>query len=48
METTIGNIRKQVDELCMQIEKRIKELGDIDIMTLPFRPVNQRVTKQNM
>jgi len=39
METMIGNIRKQVDELCIQIEKRIKELGDIDIMTYRSDPL---------
>mgnify|MGYP000218033247 CR=1 FL=1 len=38
MESAIENLRKQVKELCSQIEKRIKEIGDVDILTYRSDP----------
>jgi hypothetical protein len=33
LEAKIEGTRKQIKELCTQIDKRIQELGDVDIMT---------------
>ncbi len=39
MESKLEYFRKQLKELCAQTEKRIKEIGEMDIMTYRSDPV---------
>jgi len=46
MESMIESIRKEIDELCMQIEKRIKEIGNVDIMTYRSDPIIKELRRK--
>ncbi len=38
-EVKLQELRKEINDLCQKVKRRIKELGDVDIMTYRSDPV---------
>ncbi|WP_455278362.1 hypothetical protein [[Eubacterium] cellulosolvens] len=46
MEATFEIFRKEIDTICVQIDERIKKLGDEDIMTYRHDPEIKKLLKR--